>query len=545
MERMLYFLKSTKRVSRILFFLWIIFSAFAKFPNETRLQIVIEFSALFLVPAAIVEVIKNPAIRNHGQTDCSESRNVFWAMCKHLSAGSLVLIFFWVFFLVFMSIDMRAEILGIGGIEFAIFSYFSISLFFFVPVILIESKKNPILIEWKKNQPNASDKAERYISGSKIAAMFFGILSLAGGIVTLTGSSDIRESLPPTILFSVVTVILSILSINAPKTKTEAEERKKAKIALQEARRKQAEYEKRMKAYRGIFLNEHQIRQLENRIELPVVDTPVFLGSGELAVYHSVATRQETKNRVVGRTGGYSGGTVRIAKGFSIHTGSSSSRPIYGDVSTHYEGELILTNKRLVFLSEQKGFEVPYNAITAATSYADGLSIQSRSHTYTLLLPKANLATIAFDAVRTSELPIAQTVDYEMDEYDYNECDEVAANDISLIDGMEGHEFEYFCAELLKKDGFSDVSVTKGSGDQGVDILAMKGGVKYAIQCKNYSSPLGNTPVQEVSAGKLFYNCHVGVVMTNSTFTSGAKALAQATGVLLWDRTTLQKMMDI
>lgn len=116
-------------------------------------------------------------------------------------------------------------------------------------------------------------------------------------------------------------------------------------------------------------------------------------------------------------------------------------------------------------------------------------------------------------------------------------------NDVSDIDGMEGHAFEYFCAELLRNNGFSDVTVTPGSGDQGVDILAVKDGIRYAVQCKNYATPLSNTPVQEVNAGKVFYNCHVGVVMTNSSFTSGAIALANATGVLLWDRITLQKMM--
>lgn len=121
----------------------------------------------------------------------------------------------------------------------------------------------------------------------------------------------------------------------------------------------------------------------------------------------------------------------------------------------------------------------------------------------------------------------------------YNDYDEVSA-----IDGMEGHNFEYFCADILKKNGFYDVKVTKGSGDQGVDILAEKDGIKYAIQCKNYSTYLGNTPIQEVNAGKTFYNCHVGVVMTNSYFTQGAKDLAKATGVLTWDRTYLQRMMD-
>lgn len=115
----------------------------------------------------------------------------------------------------------------------------------------------------------------------------------------------------------------------------------------------------------------------------------------------------------------------------------------------------------------------------------------------------------------------------------------------AFIDGMDGHAFEHFCAELLRKNGFSEVAVTKGSGDQGVDVLAVKDGIKYAIQCKNYASPLSNKPVQEVNAGKAFYHCHVGVVMTNSTFTPGAKELAQATGTLLWDRTFLQGMMEM
>ena len=137
---------------------------------------------------------------------------------------------------------------------------------------------------------------------------------------------------------------------------------------------------------------------------------------------------------------------------------------------------------------------------------------------------------------------ICRTPSRNVFESTYSNADDFEV--ISEVDGMDGHEFEYFCADLLRKDGFSDVSVTKGSGDQGVDILATKGGIKYAIQCKNYASALGNTPVQEVNAGKTFYNCHVGVVMTNSTFTPGAKSLAQATGVLLWDRAVLQKMME-
>lgn len=109
---------------------------------------------------------------------------------------------------------------------------------------------------------------------------------------------------------------------------------------------------------------------------------------------------------------------------------------------------------------------------------------------------------------------------------------------------MEGPDFEHYCAELLLKNGFIKTRVTSGSGDQGVDILAEKDGIKYAIQCKRYNSQLGNTPVQEVAAGRQFYNCHIGVVLTNSTFSSGAIDLAERTNVLLWDRNKLQELVD-
>ena len=115
---------------------------------------------------------------------------------------------------------------------------------------------------------------------------------------------------------------------------------------------------------------------------------------------------------------------------------------------------------------------------------------------------------------------------------------------IEETDGMDGHEFEYWCAELLRKNGYTDVEVTKGSGDQGVDVLAVKDGIRYAIQCKCYSSNLGNGPVQEVHAGKALYHCQVGVVMTNQYFTAGAKELADATGVLLWGRDKLEEMLS-
>lgn len=109
-------------------------------------------------------------------------------------------------------------------------------------------------------------------------------------------------------------------------------------------------------------------------------------------------------------------------------------------------------------------------------------------------------------------------------------------DELMNIDLMTGHEFEHWCAGLLLKTGFQTAEVTQASGDDGVDIIAEKDGVRYAIQCKCYSSDQGNKPVQEVHTGKSVYHCHVGAVMTNRHFTAGGKRAADATGTLLWDR---------
>ena len=115
--------------------------------------------------------------------------------------------------------------------------------------------------------------------------------------------------------------------------------------------------------------------------------------------------------------------------------------------------------------------------------------------------------------------------------------------ELCRIDTMGGHAFEFWCADLLQNSGFDDVVVTPGSNDQGVDITASREEVRYAIQCKCFSSDVGNKPIQEVYAGKEIYDCQVAIVMTNRHFTAGAKALAEKTRVLLWDRDKITDML--
>lgn len=112
------------------------------------------------------------------------------------------------------------------------------------------------------------------------------------------------------------------------------------------------------------------------------------------------------------------------------------------------------------------------------------------------------------------------------------------------MDEMEGVDFEKFCADLLSRRGFDEIELTKKSGDYGIDILAQKEGVTYAIQCKRYSEPVGVKAVQEAYAGRDYYDRMVGAVMTNQYFTASAVEAARKLKILLWDRGYIESMLE-
>lgn len=111
------------------------------------------------------------------------------------------------------------------------------------------------------------------------------------------------------------------------------------------------------------------------------------------------------------------------------------------------------------------------------------------------------------------------------------------------FESMEGEEFEKYCVELLEKQGYEEVSQTNASHDYGIDILADKDGISYAVQCKCYSNPVGIKAIQEAYAGKEYYDCMIGVVMTNQYFTRPAVEFAQKLHVLMWDGDVLSEMI--
>jgi len=99
-------------------------------------------------------------------------------------------------------------------------------------------------------------------------------------------------------------------------------------------------------------------------------------------------------------------------------------------------------------------------------------------------------------------------------------------------DNFTPAEFETFCAEILRSHGW-DTRVTQQSRDQGVDVIASKSGRRVVIQCKLYSSPVGNKAVQEAAAGRAHEQADFGAVVSNNRYTAAAEELAKTNRVLL------------
>ena len=114
-------------------------------------------------------------------------------------------------------------------------------------------------------------------------------------------------------------------------------------------------------------------------------------------------------------------------------------------------------------------------------------------------------------------------------------CLNLIENNISINNNQnykKGIIFENHCMEILKKNGWK-VKETPNTGDQGVDLIASIDNLRICIQCKNHKKVVGNTAVQEISAGKLYWKGTHAVLVSKTGYTKSAQKLARANNVKL------------
>ena len=100
------------------------------------------------------------------------------------------------------------------------------------------------------------------------------------------------------------------------------------------------------------------------------------------------------------------------------------------------------------------------------------------------------------------------------------------------LNNQKGIAFENQCMKILISKGWR-VEETPKSGDQGIDLIASIEKYRLCIQCKDHKKPIGNKAVQEVSAGKKYWNGTHAILVSQSGYTKSAYKLAAANNVLL------------
>lgn len=104
----------------------------------------------------------------------------------------------------------------------------------------------------------------------------------------------------------------------------------------------------------------------------------VLLQDDEIIVYAVPANSFTEKEKTIGYERGYSGASMRVAKGLTIHAGGSKGAPIRKMVRDYHNGDFIITNKRIIFFSIHSGFEFKLEKLTSISSeYYDTYTFQS------------------------------------------------------------------------------------------------------------------------------------------------------------------------
>ena len=112
------------------------------------------------------------------------------------------------------------------------------------------------------------------------------------------------------------------------------------------------------------------------------------------------------------------------------------------------------------------------------------------------------------------------------------------------LNNQKGIAFENQCMKILISKGWR-VEETPKSGDQGIDLIASIEKYRLCIQCKDHKKPIGNKAVQEVSAGKKYWNGTHAILVSQSGYTKSAYKLAAANNVLLISTLELNNIVSL
>ncbi len=142
-------------------------------------------------------------------------------------------------------------------------------------------------------------------------------------------------------------------------------------------------------------------RQEIMRGRLPILNTnKIFLKAGEQCHYidKAIYEKKTVKKRYVRRNNGYS--VPGLFKGTRINMGGGHTDVIDNVSYDTIRGILYITNKRIIFVGDQTGFDKKISDLIALTPYSNCVELQFSKDNYKIFVPDGNVTHMVLQLIR-------------------------------------------------------------------------------------------------------------------------------------------------
>lgn len=130
----------------------------------------------------------------------------------------------------------------------------------------------------------------------------------------------------------------------------------------------------------------------------------LILKKDEYCCFIGDAKTYKSKTITTGYVSNRQGGSVRITKGLSYHSGTGKSQVVREIQTTIYNGIIYITNKRVIYISQGgDNFDKPIEKLTYVDELQDGVMIQIGSKSYSIEMENHVLFMMIFNLVKHIE----------------------------------------------------------------------------------------------------------------------------------------------
>jgi restriction system protein len=121
----------------------------------------------------------------------------------------------------------------------------------------------------------------------------------------------------------------------------------------------------------------------------------------------------------------------------------------------------------------------------------------------------------------------------------------VQAQDVAVLGDISWREFELLVGEAYRLQGFRIIELGGNGPDGGVDLVLLKGGEKFLVQCKQWKAQrVGVATVRELYGVMAARGATGGFVVTSGRFSNDAQAFARGRNITLVDGPQLLAMVQ-